>query len=647
MRILILNERDPRHPKAGGAETHVHEVFRRLAARGHAVTELVSSFPGGAARDEIDAIRFERIAALPTYYPRAAARCARATRRGEFDVVVECLNKLPFLAPLYSARPVLGLCHHLFGATAFRQVAWPIAAAVVAVERAIPLAYRRAPIVAISESTRDDLVARGDRPAQVEVQVPGIRRPDAQPAPIARREPLVVYVGRLEAYKRIDLVLEAVAQLARAAPRRPARAARARRGARRGSSAAPRRSGSATAWSSRASSPTPSATRGSRASRVCVCASHKEGFGLTVIEANAVGTPNVASDAPGLRDTVRHGETGFLVAEPDPARFAERIDALLGDDALAERMSRAALAWSQRFDWEIAADAMERSLHARRGKSAHDCAAMSGEDQSRHEGGRSPTAVARGLYVWRGAESRMARKSGRAMSSKWRIGLPQLLPIAVSAAALVWLLRGVDLPAVAAAVNTRVATVMLPALVAFCAVTLWIEAMSIHRLVANPPPGFGLWSAARIKCASYLPALLHYTLGVGGLAVLLRRRTGLSLGEALGLVLLISTTDLIVVLAAASSSAALLGVEPHVMRTGHRRARDRRVLRRHRARALARDRSARSSACARSRSSRACAACRSRGSASSSRCACCSRRASSRAAPRRSRRSTFPRRPRA
>ena len=219
MRILILNERDPRHPRAGGAETHVHEVFGRLAARGHAVTEWVSSFRGGAARDEIDAIQFERVAPLPTYYPRAAARCAAATRRGEFDVVVECLNKLPFLAPLYSARPVLGLCHHLFGATAFRQVAWPIALAVVAVERAIPRAYRRAPIVAISESTRDDLVARGIPAAQVEVQHPGIRRPEAQPAPIARREPIVVYVGRLEAYKRIEVVLDAVARSHRATRR--------------------------------------------------------------------------------------------------------------------------------------------------------------------------------------------------------------------------------------------------------------------------------------------------------------------------------------------------------------------------------------------------------------------------------------------
>jgi hypothetical protein len=154
------------------------------------------------------------------------------------------------------------------------------------------------------------------------------------------------------------------------------------------------------------------------------------------------------------------------------------------------------------------------------------------------------------------------------MTSRRRITLPQLLPVAVSAAALYWLLRSVDLSAVVAAVNTRVISVMLPALIAFCAVTLWIEAMSIHRLVARPPASFGIWSAARIKCASYLPALLHYTLGVGGLAVLLRRRTGLSLGEALGLVLLISTTDLIVALAAASGSAALLGDAPRLLRTG-------------------------------------------------------------------------------
>ena len=154
------------------------------------------------------------------------------------------------------------------------------------------------------------------------------------------------------------------------------------------------------------------------------------------------------------------------------------------------------------------------------------------------------------------------------MTSRRRIGLPQLLPAAVSAGILYWLLRGVDLLAVAASVNARVATVMVPALVGFCAATLWIEALSINSLLLSPPPSFGLWTAARIKCASYLPALIHYTLGLGGLAVLLRRRTGLSLGEALGLVLLISTTDLIVALAAAGTSAAVLGVGERGVRTG-------------------------------------------------------------------------------
>ena len=81
-----------------------------------------------------------------------------------------------------------------------------------------------------------------------------------------------------------------------------------------------------------------------------------------MIESNALGVPNVASDAPGLRDSVRDGETGFLVAPGDEAGFADRIGRLLGDDALAQRMSDAALAHAKRFDWERAADQMEAAL---------------------------------------------------------------------------------------------------------------------------------------------------------------------------------------------------------------------------------------------------------------------------------------------
>jgi len=96
--------------------------------------------------------------------------------------------------------------------------------------------------------------------------------------------------------------------------------------------------------------------------RVCVCPSAKEGFGLTVIEANAFGTPNVAADVSGLRDAVQPDETGLLFPDGDVAQLAAQVRRLLSDDELAERMSRAATEWSRRFDWDRAADAMERSL---------------------------------------------------------------------------------------------------------------------------------------------------------------------------------------------------------------------------------------------------------------------------------------------
>jgi glycosyltransferase involved in cell wall biosynthesis len=61
---------------------------------------------------------------------------------------------------------------------------------------------------------------------------------------------------------------------------------------------------------------------------------------------------------------VRHGETGFLVASGDAEAFASRITELLADDALAQRMSDSALAWSRRFDWNLAAQDMAEAIEA-------------------------------------------------------------------------------------------------------------------------------------------------------------------------------------------------------------------------------------------------------------------------------------------
>jgi hypothetical protein len=136
-----------------------------------------------------------------------------------------------------------------------------------------------------------------------------------------------------------------------------------------------------------------------------------------------------------------------------------------------------------------------------------------------------------------------------------RLWLRRALPVAVSAAALAWLLGRVDPGAVARSFTVDVALVVIPAYAVYGGLTLLFEALSILRLVPDRPPALSAWSAARAKSASYLLGTLHYALGAGALAVLLRRLAGLPLGRAAGVVLAISAADLLVVLALTAAAA--------------------------------------------------------------------------------------------
>jgi glycosyltransferase involved in cell wall biosynthesis len=92
-----------------------------------------------------------------------------------------------------------------------------------------------------------------------------------------------------------------------------------------------------------------------RQAHVVVNPSAKEGWGVTVTEANACGTPVVASDVPGLRDAVIDGKTGFLVPYGDVRGFASRISQVLGDRSLRDRLAGEAVAWAKTFNWDRSA----------------------------------------------------------------------------------------------------------------------------------------------------------------------------------------------------------------------------------------------------------------------------------------------------
>jgi len=363
LRILVVNWQDRENPQAGGAEIHLHEVFGRLAGRGHAVTLLASGWSGAAPRAVLDGIDVHRAGGRHTFSLAAPRYFLSHLRAVPFDVVVEDLNKVPLFTPAWTETPVALLVHHLFGATAFREASVPVAAATWLLELPVPRAFAGRPTVAVSESTRADLVRRGMDRSAIEVIPNGVDLEALTPDPEVDRfeEPTVLYLGRLRRYKRVDLVVRAVATLR-------SRGVRVRLFvAGKGDHLDALRRLTAKLGVEEAVTFLGFVSEERklelfRRSWVHALTSPNEGWGIANLEAAACGTPTVASDAPGLRESVLEGRTGFLVPHGDVPTLADRIGVLLQDRELRGRLARAARSFAEGFSWEASTDAMEAFL---------------------------------------------------------------------------------------------------------------------------------------------------------------------------------------------------------------------------------------------------------------------------------------------
>ena len=366
MKILMLNERDRTHPLAGGVEVHLDELAGRLA-EGHGIetTVLCSGYDGALPEETRNGVHYLRFGNRFSYYAKLPARARACWRTGEYDLVVENLCKLLFFSQLYLPRaPHLALVHHLFGLSAFRQVPIPIAAYVALTESLLPVLYRRWPYVVVSPSTRDDLRARFLPGDQIRVIPNGLDHALYRRDESVEVEPgLVLFVGRLEYYKGVDVLLDAWESLARSRP--DARLVLVGSGTAEADLRA-RLKGRAHADSVHFEGfvSEEEKVRWLQRAEVLVQPSHKEGWGLTVLEANACGTPVVATRVPGLQDSVQHGETGLLVEGGDREALAQAIGRILADPSLRDHLVQGALEWADRFSWDAVADAFAVVLSA-------------------------------------------------------------------------------------------------------------------------------------------------------------------------------------------------------------------------------------------------------------------------------------------
>jgi glycosyltransferase involved in cell wall biosynthesis len=358
-RIHVLAWRDLDDVEAGGSEVHIHEVARRWAAAGLEVT-LRTSWAQGQPTDAIrDGYRVVRRAGRHMVFPRAAA--AELFRRtGPRDVLVEIWNGMPFLSPLWDRGPRVVVIHHVH-AEMWKMALGPRLGALGELfeRRVAPPLYRRTTVVTVSESSKRELVDElGLPPGRIRVIPNGV---DARysPGQVAKEpEPLVAAVGRLAPVKRYDALIRA-AHIARRLAR-PLRLEIVGEGFERPLIESVIDELDAGGWVT---------LRGSiseadkidlyRRAWIIASASAREGWGLSLTEAAACGTPAVASRIGGHEDAVIDGVSGVL-APGDPDALGAAMARVLGDDGLRARLSRGALERAAQLSWTAAATALMR-----------------------------------------------------------------------------------------------------------------------------------------------------------------------------------------------------------------------------------------------------------------------------------------------
>ena len=343
----------------------MHEIFGRLAAAGHEVTLLCGGWPGSPPRARLDGIEVHRVGTRHTF-PLLAHRYFESEFGNvapSLDVLVEDVNKIPLYTPRWKGiRRVVALVPHLFGGTVFQELAAPLAAAVWLAERPLGRIYRNVPFEAISQSTADDLARRGIPRENIEVIYPGIDTRTYTPSPADRRPPPTFsYLGRLKRYKGVHLVIRAFAAM----QNRDAALEIAGAGDYRPKLEALANSldlGDRVRFLGRITEQEKLALL--RRSWALVFASPKEGWGITNLEAAACATPVVASNSPGIRESVREGETGYLVRHGDTAAMAAAMDRVAASRSLVEQLGRSARVFAETFTWERAAS--ETAAHLER-----------------------------------------------------------------------------------------------------------------------------------------------------------------------------------------------------------------------------------------------------------------------------------------
>lgn len=352
MKVLVVNWRDIKNPEAGGAEVYIDEILKRKPA-GWQVDFVAASFKGCEPTEDINGYHIIRIPNNFLFNFTFRRYWKKVLSRKGYDLVVDVVSKIPLATPLYIKNtPLAAIHYHIHGLSLFKELAFPMAFYVYWMERLLLRSYRKIPTLLIAESDQKELFEKY-RFTDTRIAYCGI-----DTAFMAGRDPrakslipTVMTFGRLKKYKRVDHAIKAFALVLKDIPDAVFNIAgkgdyedRLKELARElGIEKNVRFLGFIS-----------EEDKGKYVSEswLFTITSEKEGWGIVVIEAAAGALPALGYNVEGVRDSLRDGETGFLVPNGDIEALALRMKQLLTDEELRRTLSEAALAHSDKFRWE-------------------------------------------------------------------------------------------------------------------------------------------------------------------------------------------------------------------------------------------------------------------------------------------------------
>jgi glycosyltransferase involved in cell wall biosynthesis len=366
LKILIFNWRDIKNPEAGGAEIYIHEVAKRLVKKGNEITLFSAKFKNATDEEEIDGIKVVRRGNKSTVYLRA--RTFFKEMNSKVDLVIDSINTIPFFTPLYVRdKPKIAIIFQLTGQVFYKVLPKPLAYIAKNAEPFLyKMLYRKVQSIVLSQSVKDELVSIGLSESNIEVAEPGIDLNFYTPGE-KTEYPSVLYLNRIVPYKNVDDLIRAFRIVTNTVPNSKLLIVGCR-GTKYEDylkklvcelnlsdsvefypfvTGEKKRDFLQKAW-------------------VHVLPSTKEGWGISVTEAAACGTPTIAYDVIGLKDSVRHNVTGFLVPYKDINTLAKKIIDLLFYEELRRKMSTKAHEAALKFTWDrtttLISNAIEKAL---------------------------------------------------------------------------------------------------------------------------------------------------------------------------------------------------------------------------------------------------------------------------------------------